>query len=122
MLSKLAYFNLLFSVLYFFTCLQDGGRWAIAGLLLVIVFNWATLRSVEKQQFTWTVLHWITGGFSIIFAAYLSYGAIMLFLDAAAHEYYPMTTVLLLVSGLIFAFSIIFQVILAYIKKTDKKN
>ncbi len=122
MLSKLSYFNLLLSVLYFFTWLQDGGSWAIGGLLLVIVFNWATLRNIEKQQFNWPVFQWVTGLLSILFAVYLCYGAVVLLLDAAEHQYYPGATVLLVISELIFAFSIILQVILAYMKKTDKKT
>lgn len=122
MLSKLSYFNLLLSVLYFFTWLRDGGSWTIGGLLLVIVFNWATLRNIEKRQFNWPLVQWIAALLGVLFAVYLCYGAIVLLLDAAEHQYYPRTTVLLVISGLIFALSIILQVILAYLKKTDKKT
>lgn len=121
MLSLLSYFNLLLSVVYFFAYLQNGNSWAISGLLIVVVFNWLTLRGHEKQEFQWSVLQSLVAVPAILFAVYIGYSAVLLIIDAVAHLYYPWNTLLLIASGLIFAFTIFFQLVLSYLKHSGKK-
>lgn len=122
MLMTLSYFNLLLSVVYFLSYLQNGGSLIIAGLILVIIFNWLTLRSLEKQQQGWSALRWFTAVLTLFFGAYIGYSAILVLKDSFAHDYYPAATIRLIVSGLIFSSSIFFQLILSFHKKTNKKT
>ncbi|QNK62700.1 hypothetical protein H7F33_19525 [Pedobacter sp. PAMC26386] len=122
MLRTLSYLNLLFAVLYFLAYLLNGNRWVVFGLLVVIVFNWMTLRNLETGQAKWEVLQWLAGGITLLYASYMGYGAILLLVDTISYHYYPTETILLIASGFLFAITIFLQLFTALYEKIDKKS
>ena len=120
MLRTLSYLNLIFAVLYFLTYLLNGNRWVVSGLLIVIVFNWMVLRNMETEQTKWSVLQWAAGFVTLLYASYMGYSAVLLLIDTVSYHYCPAETVLLIVSGLLFSFTIFLQLLTSLYKKTDK--
>lgn len=122
MLSSLSYLNLIAAVLYFLVYLQNGSSWPVAGLLCVIVFNWMTLRSMERGQAKWSVLQWFLSFLSLLYALFLLYSAGNLTLGAINYHYFPLNSSLLVVSGLLFAVLIILQLFLGFREIVVKKS
>lgn len=121
MIRTLSYLNLIFAVIYFLAYLQNGSFEAITGILMVVVFNWMVLRGLEKDSPKWTAFQWVNAALSLLFAVYISYGATILLLDAISYQYYPMSSMLLSGSGILFALSIFFHVYLAFRNRITKK-
>ena len=117
MLRTLSYLNLLFAVLYFLAYLLNGSRWVVFGLLIVIVFNWMILRSIETLQIKWSVFQWLAGVITLLFASYMGYSAVLLLTDTIEYHYYPAETILLISSGLLFSFIIVLQLLMSLYKK-----
>lgn len=122
MIRTLSYLNLIFAVLYFLEYLQNGNSFVISGLLATVIFNWLALRSLETEQFRWTVFQWLTALFTFSFALFTAYGAIVVLLDAMEYHYYPVATIGLIVCGLFFALSILFHLYLSLGKSIRKKS
>jgi hypothetical protein len=117
MLRTLSYLNLIFAVLYFLAYLLNGNRWVVFGLLIVIVFNWMVLRSMETEQAKWSLLQWVAGLVTLLYASYTGYSAVLLLTDAIEYHYYPAETILLISSGLLFSFFIVLQLLMSLYKK-----
>jgi len=122
MLRTLSYLNLVFAVVYFLAYLQDGNIIVVLGLLVVVVFNWLALLNLENEKPDWSMWQWFCGGITILYALYMGYGAISLFIDTIAHHYYPGVSVRLIISGLFFAFTIFLQLFKSWQEKIDKKR
>jgi len=122
MLKTLSYFNLLFSVGYFLEYLQNANPIEVAGLLCLVVLNWLTLVNLEREQFKWKVFQWILAMISLSFTVFIGYGAVQLLIDATEHGYYPGSTVLLIISSLIFVLSILLHLFLSWLKNSVKKD
>ncbi|KIO76492.1 hypothetical protein TH53_14765 [Pedobacter lusitanus] len=122
MLGALSYLNLIFAVLYFLAYLLNGNRLVVLGLLIVIVFNWMALRNLEIRQRQWSAFQWLAALITILYAFYMGYGAVLLLLDAIRYQYYPAAAILLILSGLIFSFTIILQLFAGLYQKTNKKS
>ena len=122
MIRTLSYFNLLFAVLYFLGYLQNSGAFVISGLLAVIVFNWMALRSLENEQFQWTVFHWAAAILTLSFAAFTGYTATTLLLDVVEYRYYPAPAITLISCGFIFTLAILFHLYLTLAKSIRKKS
>ena len=122
MIRTLSYLNLIFAVLYFLAYLQNSNSFVITGLLAVVVFGWMTLRSLEKEQFKWTVLQWIAGIMTFFFAVFTGYSALVVLLGAIEYNYYPVSAVVLISCGLLFALSVLLQLYLSLVKSILKKS
>jgi len=122
MIRTLSYLNLIFAVLYFLQYLQNGNSFVISGLLAAVVFNWMALRSVENGQFKWTAFHWIIAVLTLCFAVLTGYSAVIILLDAIEYNYYPITSILLFGSGLLFSAVILFHLYLCLVKSIQKKS
>ncbi|WP_158796493.1 hypothetical protein [Pedobacter sp. L105] len=117
MLKNLSYLNLILSVVYFLSYLQNAGYWVVSGLLSVIVFNWLTLLSLDREQIKWFVFQWFFGAITLLFALYIGYSALQLLLDAVEHSYYPGATVGLVAAGILFTLLLLFHLFLSRAKK-----
>ena len=122
MLRSLSYLNLIAAVLYFLVYLQNGSSWPVTGLLCVIVSNWMTLRSLERDHDKWSVLQWPLSFLSLLYALFLLYSAGNLTLGAINYQYFPLDSILLVISGLLFAVLIILQLFLSFREIVVKKS
>ncbi|MBB6499681.1 hypothetical protein [Pedobacter cryoconitis] len=122
MLRTLSYLNLVFAVVYFLAYLQDGNRIVVFGLLVVVVFNWMALLNLENEKRDWSLWQWLCAGITLLYALYMGYGAVSLFIDAIGHHYYPGVTIRLIISGLLFDFTIFLQLLKSWYEKIDKKR
>ncbi|MBB6273517.1 uncharacterized membrane protein YjjP (DUF1212 family) [Pedobacter cryoconitis] len=117
MLRTLSYLNLIFAVLYFLAYLLNGNRWVVLGLLITVVFNWMILRDMETEQLKWSFFQWLTGIITVLFASWLGYSTILLLMNTIEYHYYPAETVVLIISGLLFSFTIFLQLLISLYKK-----
>ncbi|CAM4264733.1 hypothetical protein SAMN06265348_108237 [Pedobacter westerhofensis] len=122
MLRTLSYLNLTGAVCYFLAYLQNGSGFVITGLLAAVVFQWLVLRSQERGQSGWSILHWLFAVLTLVFALYLGYGAFFLLLGAMEYQYYPLGTLLLTGSGFILMLSLLFHVFLSWRENLAKKD
>ncbi|MBB5635608.1 uncharacterized membrane protein YjjP (DUF1212 family) [Pedobacter cryoconitis] len=117
MLRTLSYLNLIFAVLYFLAYLLNGNHWVVLGLLITVVFNWMILRGMETEQLKWSFFQWLTGIITVLFASWLGYSTILLLMNTIEYHYYPAETVVLIISGLLFSFTIFLQLLISLYKK-----
>lgn len=122
MLKTLSYLNLIFAVCYFLGYLQNSNALVISGLLASLVFNWLALRNLEREQFKRTLFVVFLALATLMFALYIGYSAVFLLTDAIAYQYYPLNTVLLIISGVFFAFSLLLHVFNSALKYSVKKD
>ena len=122
MLRTLSYFNLIFSVVYFLAYQQNGSSLNIAGLLLVVIFNWLALQKLERGIFSFSVFDWLLALLTAVFALFTSYSAVLLILDVLEYAYAAWNTILLIAAGLTFALAILLQLFLAVLKILRKKT
>jgi len=121
MLKTLSYLNLIIAVCYFLQYLQNSGPLIVFGMLAVVVYNWIVLRNLERGQYGWDGLQWIFALVTVLFALYTGYSSILLLLSAVSYQYYPVDTVLLIGSGLIFSLCLLFHVFLSRTENSVKK-
>lgn len=122
MLRTLSYLNLTGTVCYFLAYLQNSSGFVIAGLLSAVVFQWLVLRSQERGQSGWALLHWLFAALTLVFALYLGYSALFLLLGAIEYQYYPLGTLLLTGSGFMLMLNLLFHVFLSWRENLAKKD
>lgn len=122
MLKSFSYLNLIISVSYFLGYLQNASRPVIFGLLAAVVFNWMMLVNMEREQFRLTVVQWMFGAITFLFAVFLGYSAIQQLLDAIGYHYYPGSMILLTAAGLLFTLAILFHLFLSWQRNSSKKD
>ena len=118
----MSYVNLIFTVCYFLAYLQNGSAAVIGGLLVVVVYSWLVLRKLEREEHRWNTMQWVLGTGVLILAFYIGYSAVSSLLDAIDYEYFPVSSLLLIGSGLLFSMSLIFHLFLSRSTNNEKKD
>lgn len=113
MLRTLSYLNLVLAVIYFLGWLQNGNGWIITGLLFTVVFNWLVLRSIEQARSGWSFPQWFTAGFTLLFALFTGYSAILLSLSTIEYSNYQWDTLLLIFLGFLFSCTLLSHLFLS---------
>ena len=113
MLRTLSYLNLVLAVIYFLGWLQNGNGWIIAGLLFTVVFNWLVLRNIEQSRSGWSFPQWFTAGFTLLFALFTGYSAILLSLSTIEYSNYQWDTLLLIFLGFLFSCTLLSHLFLS---------
>ncbi len=122
MFKLLVYSNLTFAVLYFLLYLQEGSWYAIAGILMVIVFSAMTLMETLRAEVIKKVIFYFAAFSSLGFSGYLVFSSLYVLLDAIDHAYYPFRIIFLCAFGLFFSFSILSMLFYIFFFKDDRNN
>lgn len=117
MLNRLPYFNIAFAVLYFLFYLLNSWSYAIAGVLVTMIYSFLVLGIVEGK--TKMVLPaYLTGILSVLFAVFLIVGSIHIFAAAVTQAYFANSWFYILFS-FAFAVIIVWQFVLMCLKKNS---
>ncbi len=111
MLKILAYLNLVLAVMYFLIWLQQGSYDAITGIILIILFSIQTLKRTEKERYKWTILSYVTAIPVLAISGFLLYSGLNLMLSGIENGYQDPGLILLYVYSLIFALTLLLQLI-----------
>ncbi len=122
MFKLLVYSNLTFAVLYFLLYLQEGSWYAIAGILMVILFSAMSLTETLRAGLVQKVIFYFAAIASLGFSGYLVFSSLYVLLDAIDHGYYPFQIIFLCVFGLLFSFSILTMLFYIFFFKDDRSN
>jgi hypothetical protein len=117
MLSRLPYFNVVFAILYFLFYLLNGWSYALAGVLLTIIFSFAML-SITEGKLKVSIFTYLTGSLSLLFAVFLMIWSFNIFAASLKHGYLADSWFYMLFSTL-FAVAITSQFISMFIKKDN---
>jgi hypothetical protein len=105
MLKILSSLNIILAFLYFMCYLQQGSYYVIAGMILVLVFNWQTLRSLETRNLKWMLLQYFTGVFSLMVSVFLLFSAWNLIASGLANNHFELNLLVLETFSLLFGIS-----------------
>jgi hypothetical protein len=122
MLKILSYLNIILAFLYFIIYLQNGSHYLVSGIILVLVFNWQTLRRLEANNYKWKDLQYITGIISLIVSVYLLISASNLISSSLENKYYNFDLVVLEAFSLVFAVSILWHILSSFLKNLKAEN
>jgi hypothetical protein len=122
MFKLLVYSNLTFAVLYFLLYLQEGSWYAIAGILMVIVFSAMSLTEIISAGVIKKAIFYFTAIACLGFSGFLVFSSLYVLLDAIDHAYYPFRIIFLCVFGLFFSFSILSLLFYIFFFKEDRNN
>jgi len=111
MLKMLSYLNILLALAYFFGYLLNSYSWPIAALLLVIVYNGLTLRSIEQEK-SFSKLQHVLALFNLVFAAFLLVWVFNILSASIEHRYFGDTRIYLVLAT-VFALSLVSHVLLS---------
>lgn len=117
MLSRLPYVNIAFAIFYFLFYLLNTWSYAVAGVLLTIVFSFAML-SITDGKLKVSIFAYLTGSLSLLFAVFLMIWAINIFTASVKHGYFADSWFYILFS-MLFATAIVSQFVLMCSKKND---
>ncbi|MHA4893683.1 hypothetical protein ACXZ1K_02935 [Pedobacter sp. PWIIR3] len=87
MLKTLSYLNIAFAILYFLLYLLNSTSYAMAGILVVIVFNSLVLRNIEQQK-AFKLVHFIIGATNVFFAGFLILWVTHVVLSSLRYDYF----------------------------------
>jgi hypothetical protein len=110
MLKRLSYLNILFAFTYFITYLQAGSYYAIVGLIFVIIFNWLTLKSLEQENYKWTIFQYITVIPTVIAALFFLYSSGNMIYANMSYNYISLNFLFLEVFSVVFGITLIVQI------------
>lgn len=116
MLSRLPYFNIAFAMLYFLFYLLNSWSYAIAGVLVTMIFSFAVLGREEGKKKVF-ILAYLTGSLSLLFAVFLVIWSVNIFAAAVKHGYFANSWFYMAFS---FAFALI--IVLQFVLMCWRKN
>lgn len=90
MLRSLSYFNIFCAVLYFLMFLMEGSYLVILGTLVVVLFNFMVIRTVQQEE-RFGIIHHLLGVCTLGFAGFLSYGLYHIVQSSYEHHYFGNT-------------------------------
>jgi hypothetical protein len=115
MLQKLAYFNLIAAIIYLLAYLKSGTFNSTAGIFMVILFNWLSLRSYELDRYDWKIWHYLTGLWSLYFIGTTGYGTVNILSNAVEYDFIDNDTLIFSIASIIFCLAVIWH-FLYYLK------
>lgn len=122
MFKLLIYSNLTFATLYFLLYLQEGSWYAIAGILMVIVFSAMSLTEIIRANVVNRIAYYFVAIASLGFAGFLVFSSLYILLDAIDHDYFPFRIIFLGAFGLLFSFSILSMLVYIFFFKDERDN
>ncbi|SDM71947.1 hypothetical protein [Pedobacter antarcticus] len=122
MLKLLSYFNIFFAVFYFMEYLQNSSYWITSGVIAVIVSNWLVLRWLESgvSGNRWVSVAVALG--SISYAVYTAFNTLISLYAAVAEDYLDRALILLSAATIVFAVTIIAQLLISGFNQYSKKS
>ncbi|KEQ31476.1 hypothetical protein N180_10830 [Pedobacter antarcticus 4BY] len=122
MLKLLSYFNIFFAVFYFMEYLQNSSYWITSGVIAVIVSNWLVLRWLESgvSGNRWVSVAVALG--SISYAVYTAFNTLTSLYAAVAEDYLDRPLILLSAATIVFAVTIIAQLLISGFNQYSKKS
>jgi len=115
MLKTLSYLNIAFALAYFISYLMNSFSFAILGIILVIVNSGMVIARAEEAR-GFSLINYILGGATVVFAAFLGLWAFNIFCAAHANGYLKNVSLYLLLT-VSFALSIVIAFLLLCIRK-----
>jgi hypothetical protein len=122
MLKILSYLNIILAFLYFLIYLQNGSNYLISGIIMVIIFNWQTLKHIETGNHKWKDLQYITGIISIVVSSFLLFSTWNLIVSSLENNYYNFSLIILEAFSFVFAISIMAHLIKSFLKSLKAEN
>lgn len=109
MLQKLSYFNLMFAIAYVLIFFRESNLNFTMGVLMIVIFNWLALRSHQRDNYRWSLWHYLTGLWTMYYIAFLLYGAFNVLGLAIEYQFASKDTITFLVLTFILSASVLFQ-------------
>jgi hypothetical protein len=117
MLRTLSYANIVFAVVYFLAFLLNSMSYAIAGVLLTVIFNFMVIRILERGG-RFNLITYVVGTMCLIFAGFLILWLSHIISSSIAHHYFRNSWFYISLTSL-FAISIILQFLLICLRKQE---
>ncbi|MES2456077.1 MAG: hypothetical protein V4594_11065 [Bacteroidota bacterium] len=115
MLKTLSYLNIAFALAYFIAYLMNSFSFTMLGVILVIIHSGMVIARAEDER-GFSLINYILGGATVVFAAFLGLWAFNIFSAAVANGYLKDVSLYLLLT-VPFALSIVVAFLLLWVRK-----
>ena len=114
MLQKLAYFNLFMAMIYLLAYLKSGTFSSTSGIFVVIVFNWLSIMSYERERYRWKIWHYVMGIWSVYFVGTIIYGTVNIWSAVIEFAFASNDTLTFLALSTVFSATVLLHFVLYF--------
>lgn len=114
MLRTFTYASLAIGVVYFILYTSNGSAYAMAGNLLLLTFNAATLFQLQKEGHKWNLVQYLSAIPALVFIIFLGYSSVHLMFSAMKYDYFGSKLLLLITLSMVLALSGFSQFVFAF--------
>lgn len=87
MLQRISYFNLIYATAYALIYFRDNTINSSLGILMIMLLNWLALRSTQRENYKWSIWHYLSGLWTLYYIGFLMYGSLNIFLSAIEYHF-----------------------------------
>lgn len=85
------------------------------GILMIVILNWLALRSHQLDNYKWSAVHYVTGGWSIYYIVLLLYGAFNVLLSSIEFQFASLDTLIFLFMSFTLSIFVLWQAVIYFL-------